>query len=276
MRATQLVDHQGGQRFTINVFRDDEQRTAGLGYLFQNREKVLHAADFLFIDEDERVIQGGFHALGVGHEVRREVTTVKLHAFHNFQAGFHGAGLFHGDHAVFADFLHGFGNDAANGFVVVGGNGANLGNHVAADGLGQAVQEALAALAIFAHDAANGVNRALNAALQGHRIRAGGNRLHAVTIDGLGQNRGSGGAVTGNVTGLAGDFTHHLRAHVFQGLAQFNFLGYRHAVLGDDRGAEFLVDDDVAAVGTERDLSLHRPECSLRAGSPGGTLHRAQ
>jgi hypothetical protein len=35
---------------------------------------------------------------------------------------------------------------------------------------------------------------------------------------------------------------------------QFDFLGDGDAVLGDARGAERLVDDDVAALGAERDL----------------------
>ena len=36
--------------------------------------------------------------------------------------------------------------------------------------------------------------------------------------------------------------------------AELDFLGDGDAVLGDARGAERLVDDDVAALGAERDL----------------------
>jgi hypothetical protein len=53
---------------------------------------------------------------------------------------------------------------------------------------------------------------------------------------------------------LRSDFAQHLRAHVFELVLEFDFLGDGDAVLGDARGAEALVDDDVAALGTERDL----------------------
>src|SRR5208282_6929434 len=71
--AAQLVDHQGGQGFAVDVFGDDDQRTAALGNLLEQRQKVLHAADLLFVDEDDGVFKNGFHALGIGHEVRRQI-----------------------------------------------------------------------------------------------------------------------------------------------------------------------------------------------------------
>ena len=73
------------------------------------------------------------------------------------------------------------------------------------------------------------------------------------TIDG-GQNGGGGGAVAGLVGGSGSDFAHHLRAHVLELVFEFDFLGDGDAVLGDARSAERLVEDDVAALRTERDL----------------------
>ena len=55
--AAQLVDHEGGQRFAFDFFRDDHERLAHLGDLLEDREEVLHAADLLFIDEDERLFE---------------------------------------------------------------------------------------------------------------------------------------------------------------------------------------------------------------------------
>src|SRR4029077_14432938 len=112
--ATELVDHQGGQRFAFDVFRDDEQRLAGLGDLLEQREQVLPGADFLFVDQDAHILEDALHALGIGDEVGREVAAVDVHAVHDFQRGLHGAGLFHGDDAVLADLLHVFGDDAAD------------------------------------------------------------------------------------------------------------------------------------------------------------------
>ena len=70
----------------------------------------------------------------------------------------------------------------------------------------------------------------------------------------LGEHRGGGGAVTGDVVGLGGDFLHQLGAHVLEGIVELDFLRDGHAVVGDGRGAELLVEDDVAALRPERDL----------------------
>src|SRR6202012_4894077 len=61
-------------------------------------------------------------------------------------------------------------------------------------------------------------------------------------------------ALTGDCLGLGSRFPHHLGAHVLELVAEFDFFRPRHAVLGRARGAEALVDDDVAALGTERHL----------------------
>src|SRR5205814_8482457 len=62
-----------------------------------------------------------------------EVAAVKLHAFDYFEGGLHRLGFLDGDDAILADLLHGFGDDAADLLVIVGGNGANLGDHFALD-----------------------------------------------------------------------------------------------------------------------------------------------
>ena len=71
--------------------------------------------------------------------------------------------------------------------------------------------------------------------------------LEAFFVDGFGENGRRGGAVARDVAGLAGDFAHELGAHVFVGILKLDLLGDRDTVLGDGRGAEFLVEDDVAA-----------------------------
>ena len=88
-------------------------------------------------------------------------------------------------------------------------------------------------------------------ALDFHRVRTGGDVLRAFAIDGLRQHGGGGGAVTGRIAGLAGDFTDELGAHVLVRVLELDFLGHGHAVLGDRRGAELLVENRVAALRTE-------------------------
>src|SRR5271157_2756291 len=87
-------------------------------------------------------------------------------------------------------------------------------------------------------------------------VRFSSSSTIAFAPDRLRQHRRRGGTVTGGVAGLAGDRAHHLRAHVLELVGQFDFLGDGHAVLGDARGAEALVEHDVAALGAQR--HLHR------------------
>ena len=61
----------------------------------------------------------------------------------------------------------------------------------------------------------------------------------------------TGGTVTGDIIGLAGDFFHHLSTHIGIGALEFDFLGDADAVFGDLGGAEFLVENDVAAFGAQ-------------------------
>ena len=94
----------------------------------------------------------------------------------------------------------------------------------------------------------------VDAALDGHRVRAGGDVLEAFAEDRLREHGGGRGAVAGDVRRLGRDFLHHLRAHVLERIGELDLLGDGDAVLGDGRGAELLVDDDVPALGAEGDL----------------------
>jgi hypothetical protein len=78
--------------------------------------------------------------------------------------------------------------------------------------------------------------------------------LRPSLVDGLGEHGGGGGAIARGVAGLGSDFLHHLGAHVFVGIGKLDFLGHGHAVLGDGRGTEFLVEHDIAALGPEGDF----------------------
>jgi len=144
---------------------------------------------------------------------------------------------------VFADLVHRLGDDLADGLVVVRGDRADLGDHVALDGLRARLE---------VRD--DRLDRALDAALDVHRVRAGGHHLRALAVDGLTEHRRRRRAVTGHVRRLARHFTDHLRAHVLERVLEFDFLRDGHAVLGNRRRSELLVEDDVAALGAEGDL----------------------
>ena len=77
-------------------------------------------------------------------------------------------------------------------------------------------------------------------------------RRRTLADDGLCQQGCGGGAVAGDVVGLGGDFADELCAHIFKRILQLHFLGDGHAVVGDERGAVFLAENDVTALRSER------------------------
>src|SRR5690606_33495950 len=143
-----------------------------------------------------------------------------------------------GDHAFLADLVHRLGDQVADVGVGVGGDGADLGDLLGGrrrtrDGLQLGDR---------------GGDRLVDAALEVHRVHAGGDRLHALADEGLGQHGRGGGAVTGVVGGLGSGFLDHLRAHVLELVLQFDLLRHGRAGLGDGRGAEARVEHGVAAL----------------------------
>ena len=126
--AADLVDHEGGQRLTLDVFGQDEQRLAGLHDLLKHRKQLSDRGDLALVQQDVGVVEHGFHRLGVGHEVRRQVALVELHALGEVKLGAHGVGLLDGDHTVLADLVEGLGEEFTDPLVATGHGGH--GGHV--------------------------------------------------------------------------------------------------------------------------------------------------
>ena len=70
----------------------------------------------------------------------------------------------------------------------------------------------------------------------------------------LGQHGRGGGAVARDVVGGGGHLAYELGALVCERILDLDLTSDGNAVVGDRRGAELLVDHDVAALGAERDL----------------------
>ena len=64
---------------------------------------------------------------------------------------------------------------------------------------------------------------------------------------GLGQHGGRGGAVTGDIVGLLGNFLDELGPDLLVRVLELDFLGDRHTIVGDGGRAPLLLQDDVAA-----------------------------
>ena len=100
----------------------------------------------------------------------------------------------------------------------------------------------------------DGLDGLLDAALDDHRVGAGGHDAEALGDHRLAEHDRGGRAVAGDVVGLGRDFLEELRAHVLERVVELDVASDRDAVVGDRRRAELLVEDDVAALGADRDL----------------------
>ncbi len=241
--AAQLVDHQRRQRFAVDVLGDDEDRLALLDGLLERRQELLDAGDLLVGDQDGRVLEDRLHPIGVGHEVGRDVAPVELHALGVFLLETERLAFLDRDDAVLADLVHDLGDDFADFGIgrADGGHGGDLLARLDRLGVGLELLDDL-------------VDGLVQAALDDHRVGASGDVLQALGDERLAEHDGGGGAVTGHVVGLGGDFLEQLGAHVLECVFELDLAGDGHAVVGDGRRAELLVEDDVAALGPKGHL----------------------
>ena len=144
--------------------------------------------------------------------------------------------LLDGDDAFLADLVHRLGDQLADGRVSRGDRGGGSDLLLGLDLLG--VVEQLGG---------DGLDGLLDAALQRHRVGAGRDVAQAFAHQRLGQHGGGGGAVTGDVVGLLGNFLDELGPDLLVRVLQLDFLGDRHTIVGDGGRAPLLLQDDVAA-----------------------------
>ncbi len=171
----------------------------------------------------------------------REVAAVELHAFDDLELELERLRLLDRDHALVADLLHRLGDLVADHLVAIGCDGTDLSDLLR--GL-----DLLRSLLKVLHRLGHGE---VDAALQIHRVHAGGDRLGAFTDDRVRKHSRGRCAVARDVVGLRGHFAHHLGAHVLELVLELDLLGDGDAILGDARGAIALVKDDVAALGAK-------------------------
>ena len=219
------------------------KRLGRLGNLLQQRQHVADIGQLLLVDEDEAVLQLGLHVLRIGDEVGRDVALVELHPFHELQRRLGSLAFLDGDDAVLADLVERIGHELADDRIVVGTDGGDL-FHLFL--LGQLLGRALQRLD-------DRIHRLFDAALDSHRIGAGGNVAQTFLVDRQGQDGRRRCAVAGNIAGFLSDGVDQLGPHVLERVRQLDFLADRDAVLGHARPAEALVDDDISPGRPESD-----------------------
>ena len=144
--------------------------------------------------------------------------------------------LLDGDDAFLADLVHGLGDELADGRV----SGGNRGG-------GSDLLLGLDLLGVLEQLGGDGRHGLLDALLQRHRVRAGGDVAQPFADQGLSQHGGRGGAVTGNIVGLLGNFLDELGPDLLVRVLELDFLGDGHTIVGDGGRAPLLLQDDVAA-----------------------------
>ena len=130
-----FVDHQRRQRFPGDVFRDDQERLLGLHGFFKKWDQSLDGIDFVFVDQNQRLVQNDFHLFGVGYEIGGEESTIKLHALDDIDPGLEALPFLDRDHTVFPHLGQGLCHDLADGDVIVCTDGRDR-SHVIADWAG--------------------------------------------------------------------------------------------------------------------------------------------
>ena len=162
------------------------------------------ARDLALVDQDVGVLEDGLHALGVGDEVRRDVALVELHALGELELEAHRVGLLDGDDAVLADLVERLGDELADR-AGPARRWSRRGRSRPCPSTSRAISSSLAD---------DGLDGLVDAALERHRARAGGDVAQALADHRLGQHGRGGGAVAGDVVGLGGDLLGELGAEV--------------------------------------------------------------
>ena len=213
-------------------------------------------------EQQERVVEDGFHAVGVGDEVRRDVALVEAHALDEVELHAEGLALLDGDDAVLADLLERLGDHRAD-LLVGRGDGGDVGD-------GGRVGVDLLRLRLDRLD--GGGDGLLDAALQDHRVGAGGHVAQTFAHHRPGEDRGGRRAVTGDVVGLLGDFLDELGADLLERVFEVDLLGDGDTVVRDRGGAPLLFEDDIAATRAEGDAHCVGELVHARLERPAGVL----
>src|SRR5215203_990263 len=94
------------------------------------------------------------------------------------------------------------------------------------------------------------LNSLLHAASQDDRVGPSSNVFETLSYDDLGQNGGRSGPVPSDVIGLGSDLLYKLGSLVLEDVLKLDLASNGHAIVGDGRRTELLVEDHVLALGT--------------------------
>ncbi len=126
--SAHVVYHQRGERLTLNIFSNHQKRTTGFCGSLQNGEHISDVGNLLIIDKDEWVLKISLHRILLINEVRRQVTSIELHALYDVKLVIQALAFFNRNHAFLAHFFHRLGDDVTHRLICVCRNRADLSN----------------------------------------------------------------------------------------------------------------------------------------------------
>lgn len=242
--SSKFIEDQSGQSFTFNVVNDEDQRSVLLGDEFEDVQDRLEVGELLVADEDISVFEFSLLGLGVGDEIRRDISSVESETFNEFDFVVKGLTVLDGDGSVFTDSVHEFSDEVTDFGVTVGGDGGNGGNSVLT----------LNRSGSFLQVLEDVVNGQIYTSSQIHGVHAGSDALATFLEDGSSEDGGGGGTITSFVVGLVGDVLNEGSTEVHVSVSEFDILGDGDTILGDLRSTEGLVNDDISTFRAEGDL----------------------
>ena len=78
------------------------------------------------MNQNHRIFHISRHRVLIINEIRREVSTIKLHSFDHLKFIFQSLAFFNGNYTFLTNLFHRFGNDAADGIIRIRGHGTHL------------------------------------------------------------------------------------------------------------------------------------------------------
>mmetsp|Transcript_5449 Transcript_5449/g.14935 ORF Transcript_5449/g.14935 Transcript_5449/m.14935 type:complete len:271 (-) Transcript_5449:8-820(-) len=216
-----LVDDESGKSLTFNVLGDNQKRRLALDDRFKERNKLLQTTDFLFNQQDQRIIQHTSLGLRISDKVGADETSLKFHSFDNFQFVLQGFSVLNSDDSFLSDAFHGIRNKLPNFFIGVGRNGTDLRNlflrrNRATD---------------FFQSCDDLVDGKSNTPAKIKRVQTSSYSLATFRVDGTSKDSSGGGTISSNIVSLRRDAFDQLCSHVLEFVFKVNRFGNSNTIL---------------------------------------------
>jgi hypothetical protein len=260
------VEDERGQHVVVHVLRDDEERGACLHGRFQHRDEHLRRRQPLLAHEHEGLVEHDGLALDLVDEVRRQEAAVELQALDDLELGGDAGAVLDRDGPLPADPGDRLGDDVADGGVVVGGDGGDVRDL-------RVVDAGLRHLLERRHD---GLHAPLDAALELHRVHAGGEILQALDDHRVRDDGRCRRAVARHLAGAGRGLAQQPGAHVLEVVLELDGLGHDHARVDDARRPEGLLEEHRAPARAQRDLDGVGQHVNAALDLPAGVLVEQQ